>query len=650
MTPPRASLLAASAALTLVACSSGSKGPAPSATASASASVAAIPSASSTAGAEDAARCALRAPRRIERAAAPGASSSVELVRAGGRLVALVADNDERALHAVDAESMKEIGVTPLPGRPGHVLALADGRVAVALRDTGKVMVLEPADDALARPFEERCAAGAAVEPWALAETGGKLLVASGFGAALTVLRAADLGAPRTLKLTREPRAVLVANGGKTAFVSHAVGGVVSAIDLQDLDRPPEMISLLAGRRANKDGSFDSKRSRQASQGYALASVIGPRPGGERDALRLFAPHTSVDPGATDHGPSIGYGSSPGLLGVAPIVSVLDPIARKSITNDVLFASGESSVGCVLPRSAVADADSLFVACMDIDAVIDLDPGLPDPMASQRRRIAVPAGPSALSLAEGGKQLFVWSEIDRALSRVEREGAAVTSVPLWRRAGEARDARVDRGRRLFHTSRDVRLTSGRACANCHPEGRDDGLVWTSPDGLRQTPILAGRLAGTAPYGWFGESPTVKEHLKKTFERLGGTGLDHPSGAEDFEALLAYLGSLPPPPTAPPADAKSAARGKAAFASYCNECHKNGGTDGQSHDVGTAAAGERRKGFDTPALSGVRGSAPYFHDGRYGTLEEILAARDQRMFIGTISEPDQRDLLAYLETL
>src|SRR5262249_4190903 len=133
-------------------------------------------------------RCALRSPRRIERAAAPGASSAVELVRAGGHLYALVADPDERALHAVDAESMREIGVTPLPGRAGHVLALADGRVAVTLRDVGRVVVLEPADDALARPFEERCAQDLAAEPWAIAEAGDRLLVSSGFGAALTAL------------------------------------------------------------------------------------------------------------------------------------------------------------------------------------------------------------------------------------------------------------------------------------------------------------------------------------------------------------------------------------------------------------------------------------------------------------------------------
>jgi cytochrome c peroxidase len=214
----------------------------------------------------------------------------------------------------------------------------------------------------------------------------------------------------------------------------------------------------------------------------------------------------------------------------------------------------------------------------------------------------------------------------------------------------ARDAKVDRGRRLFHTSRDARLSRDRACASCHPEGRDDGLVWTSPDGPRQTPTLAGRLEGTAPYGWFGESTTVKEHLRKTFSRIGGTGLDGPESAEELDALVAYIAQIPPPPAAPTADARAAERGKKAFVAYCNDCHKDGGTDGESHDVGTGVASERRQAFDTPTLRGVRGTAPYFHDGRQATLEELLSARNQRMFSGVLSEADRHDLIAYLETL
>jgi mono/diheme cytochrome c family protein len=640
---------AALAALPLVlfACKTGSND---SAAPPPSASVAApVPSTSATA---TPARCAARSPKRIERASAPGASSSIELVRAAGRTFALVADNDERALHVVDVEAMQEVSVTPLPGRPGHVLALADGRVAVALRDTARVLLLEPGDDALEKPFEERCAATlAAVEPWALAEAGERLLVSSGFGAALTLLRSGDMGVERAIPLPREPRAVVVANGGTTAFVAHAVGGIVSAVDLSDPAKAPETIALQAGRRILQDGGFDDKHTREASQGYALAFALGVRKTGERDVLRLYAPHTSVDPGAAAGGQSSGYGG-PGPRAIAQIVSVIDPVAKKSITNHVDGAfHSHLQQDCLLPRSAVADENGVFVACLDIDAVLDLDPWIGDPSVGERRRFTLPAGPSALSLEDGGKRILAFSEIDRALSRIERQSGAIASIPLWRRAGEPRDAQVDRGRRLFHTSRDVRISQGRACASCHPEGRDDGLVWTSPDGPRQTLTLAGRLPGTAPYGWFGEHPTLRDHLKATFQRIGGTGFDAPQAAQDFESLIAYINQLPPPPTSPPSDAGDVERGKQVFTAYgCNGCHKDGGTDGRVHDVGSGVAGERHAEFDTPALRGIRATAPYFHDGRYKTLDEMLSDRNSRMFSGTLAGEDKRALITYLETL
>jgi len=575
----------------------------------------------------------------------------VELVRAKDKVYALVADYEERGLHVVDLASMREVGVTPLAGRPGHVRALEGGLVAVSLRETGSVLVLEPGDDTLTKPFEERCSASVAAEPWALAETSGRLLVASGFGAALTVLGMRDLKVEREIRLPREPRAVLVANGGGSAFVSHAVGGIVSAVDLKDLDNKAETIRLHAGRRIGKDGGFDNAHPREGSQGYALASVIGLRKGGERDALRIYAPHTSVDPGAVEGGATSGYGG-PGVRPVAPIVSVIDPIAKRSITNHVARAFQEPTAQeCVLPRSAVADEKGVFVACMDIDAVLELDPWIGDPIVGERRRFVLPSGPSALALRADGKELFVWSELDRALSRVDRESGSIQSLSLWQRAGEARDAKIERGRRLFHTSRDARIAMGRACASCHPEGRDDGLVWTSPDGARNTMTLAGRLKGTAPYGWFGQHATVRDHITHTFERLGGTGFKAPQAEEELEALVAYLMALPAPPKSPPRDEKAADRGKGIFYIYCDGCHRDGdGIDGIAHDLGSGVSGERSSSFDTPSLRGVGQSAPYFHDGRYATLKDLLSAKDTRMSPNNLSEADKDALIAYMESL
>ncbi len=598
------------------------------------------------------AKCAAKSPKRVTRAAYPGASSaSVELARAGGRTYAFVADNDEKAIHTVDVESMQQIAVTSLEGHPGHVLVLADGRIAVTLRDTGDIIFFEATDETLRKPLEERCKATlSAVEPWAMAENGDKLVVTSGFGAALTVLNSGDLSVIRIVPLSREPRAVIVTNQGKTAFVTHAVGGIVSAIDLENAESKPETASLQAGRRVLPNlAGFDDKDPRKATQGYALARVDGTRKDGSRDALRIFVPHTSVDPGASASVTTAGYGGSgTGPRAIAQIISVVDPIEKKSITNHVAGVfNSPSAQDCVLPRSAAADDKSLFVACMDIDAVVEYDPWVGDPTVAEKHRYAVPAGPGGLALDDAGKNVFVWSEFDRNVTRIEREKGELKSVVLWQRSGVERDPKIDRGRRLFFTSRDARLTQSRACASCHPEGRDDGLVWTSPDGKRQTMMLAGRLMGTEPYGWFGEHKDTRIHIKETLQRLGGTGLNDPPSKDDFDAIAA----LPAPPQSKPTDADLVKRGKEVYTSFnCHTCHKEGGTDKTPHDVGSGVQGERSAFFDTPSLMGIRGSSPYFHDGRYSTLDELLSEKNQRMFSGVISAPDKAALIAYLETL
>lgn len=601
-------------------------------------------------------KCAAKVPKRITRAAYAGsASASVELARAGGHLFAFVADHDERAIHTVDVETLQQIAVTPLEGRPGHVLILADGRVAVSLRDTGDVLVFEAADEALQKPLEERCKTNlTAVEPWAMTETGDKLLVTSGFGGALTILNAGDLSVNRVVPIGREPRAVIVANQGKTAYVTHAVGGIVTFVDLENAENKPETTSLEAGRRVLPNlAGFDNDRLRRPTQGYALARVDGKRADGVQDALRIFVPNTNVDPGAAASVTTAGYGGSGvGPRALAQLVSVIDPVAKKSITNHVASVfDGPSAQNCLLPRSAAADEKSLFVACMDIDAVVEYDPWVGDPTVAEIRRFAVPAGPVGLSIDDGGKNVVAWSEFDRAITRIEREKGEMKSLILWQRAGQQRDAKIEKGRRIFHSSRDARLAQGRACANCHPEGRDDGLVWTSPDGKRQTMMLAGRLQGTAPYGWFGEHKDARIHVKETLQRLGGTGLNDPPSKDDFDALLAYVESLPPPPVTKPVDADLVKRGKDLYVSYaCETCHKAGGTDRTPHDVGSGVQGERSAFFDTPSLLGIRGSSPYFHDGRYTTLDELLSEKNQRMFSGVISAPEKAALIAYLETL
>jgi cytochrome c peroxidase len=174
------------------------------------------------------------------------------------------------------------------------------------------------------------------------------------------------------------------------------------------------------------------------------------------------------------------------------------------------------------------------------------------------------------------------------------------------------------GRQIFHGVADVRISSeGVACASCHPEGRDDGLSWATPEGQRRTPMLAGRME--PPFGWLGTSEDLERHLDAEFLRLHGQGLR----SVQREALIAYLSGLRPPPKRQ-TDAALAEKGKALFSSKgCASCHPGGGTDGKTHDVGSKRVGDKKAAFDTPSLRHLAGRAPYFHDGRYKSVREVL---------------------------
>jgi mono/diheme cytochrome c family protein len=243
-------------------------------------------------------------------------------------------------------------------------------------------------------------------------------------------------------------------------------------------------------------------------------------------------------------------------------------------------------------------------------------------------------------------------------------GPMVRAVPAtWVRALErvpprGPDALVARGRSLFYqtdnqgiaTWKEGCIRGGLACASCHIDGRDDGMTWQLERGPRQTPMLAGRLLGTAPYGWEGDRSTLQGHIVEAIHRFHGKGLD--SG--DLDALAAYVTSIPPP-SFKALDRAAADRGARIFAvAGCVGCHIASDelfTDTERHDVHSGGRPNPSALFDTPSLLYVGGTAPYFHDGRYATLDELLDKTNGTMgATAQLSAQQRRDLVTYLESI
>lgn len=233
---------------------------------------------------------------------------------------------------------------------------------------------------------------------------------------------------------------------------------------------------------------------------------------------------------------------------------------------------------------------------------------------------------------------------------------------------------VRRGARAFTFARNPNLShAGQfACATCHFEGTEDKLVWFITDGPRQTPALAGRLAGTAPFNWAGTKDGLQDNMVQTVSRMGGTGLTK-TELSDLEQFLLYGLEAPVNPNIAPDGQLTAEQlaGKAIFedkTTGCSTCHRpdNHFTDGFIHDVGTASQvevvhfeferardPEAREPWrlDTPTLKGLFYTAPYLHDGSAATLEEVLDRTAESMGKTSHLTPEQKQqLIAYLLTL
>ncbi|MBL9022824.1 MAG: c-type cytochrome [Myxococcales bacterium] len=586
-----------------------------------------------------------------------GQSSSVVLGRfergpLAKSLLAMVADEDGRAVAVVDVDTKRTIATVPLPEAPRELLLLPDGRLLATLPRADRLAAIRFGEDGKAALA---CTRETDAEPISIAVTkaADAVFVSSGWGASLGRF---DAGLERgnVVSLPRDPRQVVLSDDERLAFVSHAVGGKVSVVDVAK-GAALEAIPIVASpfrfgfeseaMPLSLTGSVELAASGVAAK--LVPGVEGVRVGAHGMSLvksaslpgRLLLPQIMVDPGDPS-GRSEGYGTE--RSGAQADVTVIDMVARRTLpapnregllSGEMLDSRGVQIVGqsgCLEPRGAAVDdaTATLFVVCFGAGTLAAYDAASASPIDVEVGQWDVGAGPTGVAVDPVGRRAIVWSQLERSVDIVHLDELGAVERP----AGRPRREKIDLpalangpsldtllGRQIFYGIADSRISSqGLACATCHVEGRDDGLVWRTPEGPRRTPALAGRLE--APFGWTGASEDLEAHLDKELGALHGTGLR----SVQRTALLSYLSTLQPPTARRAADAALTERGRALFDSKgCATCHPGGGTDGKAHDVGSKAGGDKKGSFDTPSLRRLAGRAPFFHDGRYATLRELL---------------------------
>lgn len=548
---------------------------------------------------------------------------------------------DEPALRVLDDHDGSLQRIIPLASPGAEVVVAPDGAIFATARAAGQVVRIAP--DAV----EVSAVVDVGPDPvgLALSKDASTLYVAVGGLGLLRALDAATLAEVAVIGGLQRPRDVAVSPGGDVLVAQLRAGPRLLAAPSHGgpgrLDRPVRPRTSLPFVATLRPGL--GRLAGEATRFVSTAWMPG------RDhALVLHDIVRSGDEEVGRGGGGGGYGTSGGPVAIPadvtrPVdtaVTVVDHLGGTVEEATPMVADPETG-GSLLTSATIAVDVAMhptwslaFVSGLGSDTVLILNTRARDPLAAPIGRIADIPSPLAMAFDERGGRGWALSALDGALILVDlrplaatlADGPPTAPAPEGERGGAPSTpsdvdraqpvllgpdrsldlelpplpATLARGRALFTrtTNPDVSADGNFACATCHFEGGEDGQVWVVAEGPRQTPALAGRLEGTAPFNWLGSEDGVIDNMHETIERMGGTGLHD----EDADALAAFLldglAAPPNPHRLPGGLTATQARGEALFFDPvvgCSACHQPPTwTDGAAYDVGVSTAAELRQ--------------------------------------------------------
>lgn len=583
---------------------------------------------------------------------AAGRVSASIAVLASGEVAVVNPDNG--SVSFLDPESLDEIGRVGVGGEPHQLVELSSGALLVTTYRGGEVVWIDPP----ARAVVQRMDGCPGAFGLAAAKDESYLALSCAWEGTVRRLDPALRSAPVMALGLARPRglAVVTESAGDRVIVAEHTGGHVVTIGDGALTRT----SLVP-----EDAPY-----RPAIEGMTanLAAGVFPAFGA------IYVPHelvnhtgdTTSEEVADDYGSVLDNNPK-----INPALTALAAGAAGPLGGlPVLYARFDGGARVYSGPSAAAPfgVRHLLVTHLSTRNVAVVDAFATDPDARAIGTYRAGDGPSGVAVDARERFAFVDNALDGSVSKIDLLTAfgppAIEHEAVLTRARSVPSpysAAAVEGRRIFHDATNPHLTPAGvvACSTCHPDGGDDGLVWfirtpSIPQKRRRTPHLANARTGTAPFHWDGALPTIPDLVLATITGLmAGDAL-----LIDRDAVRAYLDEIVLAPSKP-FDPEAAARGKALFegaASGCSACHYGPDlTDRSLHAVLSPMSLDPKdviEAVDTPALHALSLRAPYFHDGRSPDLRDLLTRGDLAGHgdAGALTAEEQRDLIAYLESL
>jgi YVTN family beta-propeller protein len=448
------------------------------------------------------------------------------------------------------------------------------------------------------------------------------------------VLRRFDVGNwPRYLTLSNDGKRLAVGNGGDGNIM------VIDTVSGEQLyDEPLANGTNLGQMRTSADGKYAYftwmvYRTNPISignirRGWVLASRIGRvRLDGSayREAISLDVPGQAI----------------------------ADP-------HDLVISADQNR----LVASASGTHELLVYRLPDLPFVAHGGPGdLIDRQLQRDRdrfdRIEVGGRPMGLRIASDNRTVYVANFLRNSVQVVDIESKEVKSeIEL---GGPHTKTLARKGMELFYDGR-LSLDQWYSCHSCHQDGGVNARPMdTMNDGSEdtlKTVLPLHDVTKTFPWTWHGWQENLSDAMHKS---ITSTMQGEPPSAADKQALIAYLGTLKPPPNpfrqSDGGLSEAAQRGKRVFygrKAACADCH-NGPhySDGKIHDVGLGRESDRYEGYNTPSLVGLYRKVRFLHSGRARDLDRVindLHSPEKVNGEGELSEQESADLIEFLKSL
>ncbi|MBX7083222.1 MAG: hypothetical protein K1X88_28705 [Nannocystaceae bacterium] len=555
-----------------------------------------------------------------ERTPAPITGGGVLLLADGDTVV--VSDPDRDRLYVLSLGGTAVQTVPLVPGaHPWRAIEDAQGHVHVSLRGLGQVATIDPST-ATVLASRDVCA-----NPRGLAVAGddATLLVACASGE-LQQLPLTDGSAELFASLPPDLRDVVVHDDGTIAVTRFRSAEVI------ELDAEGNQLQTRAPQAwYQTDGASADQTLRPAVAWRTVADgdggLVMVHQGGSDRSVPVDAPDSAYgDAGKCSsivHASATWFDRTGTRRAMGSVANVLLPV-------DVALRPDGGAI-------AIVGAGTCAVSCT-ATSLLQL------PLVAFTTDTTIPCNepiPVALSIAPDRELIAVAYAPDGDLLVQQRDPAQLFRI----RNGELfdmwmldMDAIEDTGHRLFHEGG----ISGLACASCHPEGGDDGLVWDL-GAPRHTQSLQAGIAGTEPLHWEGDLDSFDALVDEVHaQRMG----ELRQSEERVAAFQNWIEAIDETPPRTDADTDVAA-GAALFDQLgCASCHNGPAlTNNQTVAVGDAEP------VQVPGLHTVALHPPYMHDGRAATLADaVVDMIDRTAPDAGASASDVAQLVAYLETL